>query len=392
MANLTDFGFTEHPFSLVPSSRVTNWAGREDERILLHDIVESVLTTDTGLSEFVVLFGSYGAGKSHALKYFTTAISETKADHFQARAIYLPKVRVDQKVDFLRLYKEIVRELGREFFERLGTTITQNIDSAANALAGQMDREEERKLTRDDPDYFQKRVIEKIYEEDRPTIELLRLLAKGQRDLLTYLFEGKPPIGDAEFTQTIDNDYAATKMLSSIFRAMTLKVGNEEPPYQGVYLFIDEVEDMWDLKPAEQMAIWNGIRELLNRLPQNFCLLLAFTGDAALLEATIPQGLAERTSRQNVELQALDANGAKAFIREHLSNFRREGFSVPKPYFPFSEEAIDYVMETIVVMVPRRIFRSLRTVLERAIRREGLQPDGEIDAQMAEDILVAMGL
>ena len=392
MPELSDFGFSEHPFSLVPGAGVTNWAGMEYERSLLSDIVESVLTSDTGLSEFVIVFGSYGAGKSHALKYLTTAISETRADYFKARAIYLPKVRVDQKVDFVRLYTEIVRELGWEFFRDLANKISMRIDSAADALAYEMDREQETELRRQDPDYFCKKVIGSINDEDRPTIELLRMLKSGQEKVLTYLLEGKPAIGEPGFTQAIDTDYAATRMLASIFRAMTLKIGKEDPTHQGVYLFIDEVEDMWDLKPVEQMAIWNGIRELLNQLPQNFCLILAFTGDAALLEATIPQAIAERISRQNIELQALDADGAKAFVREHLSNFRREGFTVSQPYYPFTEEAIDYVLETIVVMVPRRIFRSLRTVLERAIRREGLQPNDEIDAQMAEEILVAMGM
>ena len=392
MPELSDFGFAEHPFSLVPGAGVTHWAGMEYERSLLGDIVESVLTSDTGLSEFVIVFGSYGAGKSHALKYLTTAISETRADHFKACALYLPKVRVDQKVDFVRLYKEIVRELGRKFFRRLASKISQRIDAAADALGDEMDREKEKELRRQDPNYFLNKVLESVNDEDRPMIELFRMLESGEEKVLTYLLEGKPAVGEPGFTPVIDTDYAATRMLASIFRAMSLKIGNQEPTHQAVYLFIDEVEDMWDLKPVEQMAIWNGIRELLNRLPQNFCLILAFTGDAALLEATIPQAIAERISRQNIELQSLDAEGAKAFISEHLSNFRRMDFPVSQPYYPFSEEAIDYVLETIVVMVPRRIFRSLRTVLERAIRREGLQPNDEIDAQMAEEILVAMGM
>ena len=63
MSELNDFGFSEHPFALVPSSGVTNWAGRDDERRLLRDIVESVLTTDTGLSEFVLVHGKLRRGK-----------------------------------------------------------------------------------------------------------------------------------------------------------------------------------------------------------------------------------------------------------------------------------------------------------------------------------------
>ena len=171
---------------------------------------------------------------------------------------------------------------------------------------------------------------------------------------------------------------------------MTLKIGNQGPAYQAVYLFIDEVEDIWDLKPVEQMSIWNGIREVLNQLPENFCMLVAFSADAALLEATIPQPLADRTSRQNIEIQSLEIREAKDFIKDHLANFRREGYRASQPYYPFSEEAIDYILETVTVIVPRRIFRSLRTVLERAIRHDGLSPGDEINAEMAEDILVAM--
>ena len=390
MADLTEFGFREHPFAMVPRSRITNWAGMAEQRSLLLDIVESVLTTETGLSEFVMLHGSYGAGKSHALRYLTTEILQTRSTHFRACAIYLPKVRVDQKVDFVRLYKEIVRELGREFFRELASMIVQHIDSAAEALGDQMDREEERRLLQIDADHFRKKVVENIDAEDRPTIQLLKMLKSEPDRVLAYLFDGKPAIGGAGFTQAIDNDYAATKVLSSVFRAMTLEIGNQGPAYQAVYLFIDEVEDIWDLKPVEQMSIWNGIREVLNRLPENFCMLVAFTGDAALLEATIPQALAERTSRQNIEIQSLEIREAKDFIREHLASFRRADYVPSQPYYPFSEDAIDYILETVTVIVPRRIFRSLRTVLERAIRHEGLGPGNEISAGMAEDILVAM--
>ena len=176
MADLTAFGFREHPFAMVPRSGITHWAGMAEERRLLLDIVESVLITETGLSEFVLLHGTYGAGKSHALRYLTTEIMETRAAHFRARAIYLPKMRVDQKVDFVRLYKEIMRELGQEFFRNLASTIVHHIDSAADALSDKMDRERERRLMQSDPDHFRKMVVDNINAEDRPTIELLKML------------------------------------------------------------------------------------------------------------------------------------------------------------------------------------------------------------------------
>ena len=73
-------------------------------------------------------------------------------------------------------------------------------------------------------------------------------------------------------------------------------------------------------------------------------------------------------------------------------DFRLEDFVPPQPYYPFSEDAIDYILEQIVILVPRKMFRALRMVLERAIRREGLQAGSEINAVMAEDIILSVGI
>ena len=111
-----------------------------------------------------------------------------------------------------------------------------------------------------------------------------------------------------------------------------------------------------------------------------------------LLEAVMPMAIAERTSRQNIELQALEVDEAKDFVKSQMANFRLEDFVPPQPFYPFSEDAIDYILEQIVILVPRKMFRALRMVLERAIRREGLQAGDEINAEMAEDIILSVGI
>jgi len=68
------------------------------------DIVQIVLTTDIGVSEFVILHESYGSGKSHALRYFSTLVNEIQAERFRSVAIYVPKVKLSEKVSFLELY------------------------------------------------------------------------------------------------------------------------------------------------------------------------------------------------------------------------------------------------------------------------------------------------
>ncbi len=71
-----DFDLRQDPFPIAPESSVVNWAGDQEIRDELVDIVKGVRASDIGVSEFVVLHGEFGAGKSHALRYLRTKICE----------------------------------------------------------------------------------------------------------------------------------------------------------------------------------------------------------------------------------------------------------------------------------------------------------------------------
>jgi hypothetical protein len=111
------------------------------------------------------------------------------------------------------------------------------------------------------------------------------------------------------------------------------------------------------------------------------------TADAALIEAVLPASILQRLTRKYIELSDLLPEDAKEFLKQHLSDLRVQGFAVPQPFHPFSEAAIDLVIERTVGLTPRSMFRSLRAVLERAIRRHDLKAGEEIDAALAQEIL-----
>ncbi|WP_155705898.1 ATP-binding protein [Burkholderia cepacia] len=68
MSAIEEFGLTSDPFAITVSDvSVHRWAGREHEKKILLDVVDSVRVSDIGSSEFVIVHGDYGAGKSHAL-------------------------------------------------------------------------------------------------------------------------------------------------------------------------------------------------------------------------------------------------------------------------------------------------------------------------------------
>ena len=243
-----------------------------------------------------------------------------------------------------------------------------------------------------DIDGLRAQLIEELPTEVQCMAKLCEEIHGGNENAVKFLLEGKPAISTVGYSQTITNDFLAVQVLSDLFRTITEGIGTSEPMVQGVHLFMDEVEDILEAKSAEQIDFWASIRELVNRLPENFTLILAFSADAALLEAMMPMGIAERTTRPNLELLAMEVEEAKGFVAKQLSDFRPEGYEPPHGYYPFSEDAVNYVLEQTVVLVPRRIFRSLRQVLDRAIRREGLQAGEEITVEMTADIVTQIGI
>lgn len=106
--------FREYPFRLVPGEKVTVWAGYEEIRQRLFEAIESCRNDRIGLYQFAVLLGELGAGKSHALRYLRYKITEERKDEFRSLVVYLERLKVAPKTDFLAIYKTIIEILADE--------------------------------------------------------------------------------------------------------------------------------------------------------------------------------------------------------------------------------------------------------------------------------------
>ena len=128
--DLRSYGLETDPFSLQPTSIVTHWAGRLPEKQLLTDIVTTPLATDIGTSEFSVIHGEYGAGKSHAMRYFESMINEVHKDEFRSVVIYVPTIKMGPKTTFLRLYEEIIQLANMNKLIALAKTVKREVRSS----------------------------------------------------------------------------------------------------------------------------------------------------------------------------------------------------------------------------------------------------------------------
>lgn len=378
---LQEFDLSQDPFAIVPDGPVENWAGRPDLEEDLIDLVKGVRARDIGSTEFIVLYGEYGAGKSHALRYLKTQV-ENRTDDFNSLALYLERPRVSTKINFLEVYKHLIRDLGRErlrvFCDRLKAEVNNMADERAQAAnLGHIP----------DKSTFRDAVVEDFPSGEKP---MVRLLLRGADDIgkvFDFLSAAPKSNGGGEYEGAIDSDFMAAKVLGDFFRTITMEIAPDVRLVESVYLFIDECEALLDAKATESELVFNGLRELLNGVPYRFGLILSFTGGTSLIEAYMPQHLIKRMTHDFIVVPMLEEDEALEFLKERINFFRPKGSKYEGTFYPFSEDTIRLIIEHHTQVTPRNLFRDCKRVLERAIRRHGLEPGDVITKDMAEEIL-----
>lgn len=382
---LTTYDLRDDPFPIVPDGPVHNWAGRAELREDLIDLAKGVRARDIGVTEFVVLYGEFGAGKSHALRFLRTRIEEESAKaegEFKSLPLYIERPRVATKLNFLELQRYIIRIVGRERVQHYCNAVNAAITEIGDELAdlAQMGHATNKAS-------FRSEAIDRVRASDQA---MVRLLLRGSEDVTSvYDFLVGNAVG-AEYEGKIDSDFIAAKVLSDFFRVLTTDLKPGQPIVESVYLFLDEVEMLIDAKATESELLFSGLRELINGVPYRFCLIMSWTAATALIEAIMPNHILKRMTRLYIEIPMLSDDEAVEFIRAQINFFRPMGSDKAGTFYPFTEEAIRYIVENISTLTPRNLFIDCKRVLERAIRRHGLQPGESIGRDLAETILVAL--
>jgi hypothetical protein len=241
---LTAYGLTQDPFAIVPDGAVDNWPGRKELKEDLMDLVMGVRASDIGSTEFLVLYGELGAGKSHALRFIKTQI-EKPDSHFQSLAIYVERPRVSAKLNFFELYKYIISEIGREKIRSFCMCVKQEMDIIVDEIAAAAGYGDVA-----DKSSFGQRAIESIKKNDRSMVQLLRRGAT-QPDKIFDFLSGAIKCDGPEYEGKIDSDFMAAQVLGDFLRVLTSELRPDRRIFESVYIFIDECEILFDAKATE---------------------------------------------------------------------------------------------------------------------------------------------
>lgn len=371
MTKPADFGLQPNPFQILPTDdSIRCWAGMPEVRRTLEDVITSVQPDDIGGQEFVIIHSPLGGGKTHAFRFFKREIEEESKRGY---AFFVGKVRLGPKPSFLGLFQSIIRE-NHAILPKLVRHVQDAITSKEKST-----RKSGTTLT--EPE-LREQVINDMVSVDDVSL-VLKLMTPGltekrSEDIVSVLTE-----------RDVSDDYSAASRFASLIRLMTSSMGGNPAPYKAAYVFFDEVEDMLNLRYADLFLFWSALRELINRTAGNRCaIFLAFTVAAAAdLDAQIEPFLTERLTRPYIPMKQLDDEAAKGFIKEYLHSIRLRGEKVKQPFFPFSEDAVSYLVERNQEIVPRKLLKDMLVVFNRATKRGKVSSGEEISRDVAEEIL-----
>lgn len=344
-ANLKDNPFRPSAVG-VDDPRAAIWVGYDRQRVVLERLLSRVRADQVGLASFVLLYGSWGTGKSHALLWARSWVKEAGA----GLAYYLSTLKRDKgKLSLSSALREDVVERGllpahlKEFHR-----------------------------------WLQVRVLKVQTESGRSPDEALQVLYPIAEvcELATRIFHTD---GDSERLKALlisgmPSEHEAVTLFSRIVNLLVAEVGVDKERFvPAVYLLIDELDDLGRQPAKDSLQTNDTLRHLYDACPNCFGLIVAASAELNTLQHLFTEYVLSRMTRK-IEFEFLDQNAAKHFIQEVLDQTRGVKETSKSGYFPLDEEAVSMIVSHLRQITPRDVVNTMQQVLEE-IRLAGLSAD-----------------
>jgi hypothetical protein len=363
-ANLTDNPFRSQPV-YGGDPRMAIWVGYDKQRRQMMKYLIRSRADQVGNANFVMLYGQYGTGKSHALLWAVNEITNRSKDEFNSVAYYIPSLRKDKgSLTFAGAYRsDLVNKSSFVsdvwgFRSHLQSTMTKFRDD--NASAANLSDEDLIKNLYDQVDLF--RLANKIHECSSPD------------DLRQLLFPDKL------------TDYEAMILFTTIVNLVVadVRLNNEVRRYKNAaYLMIDEMDDLIRASAKEARDINDILRHMYDLCPNRFGIAIGLSAEVADLTSIFYEYLLERIQKR-IHLDTMDRDDAVEFVQKILDEWRIDS-SGETGFYPFDEDAIVAIAGQLNRITPRKIIDVMQHTLEE-VRLAELDPRQSLaDERFLED-------
>lgn len=348
-SNLKDNPFRSNPnFAVDPRAGI--WVGYDKQQSQLDKYLKRSLSDQVGNVNFLMLYGNYGTGKSHALLWAQNRILHEEKNTYNAVCYFVPTLRQENgKFSFADAFKndivgksDMLHDL-QYFHDFLVQCITAKKIGTLHAASNEM-------------------IIEQLI----PAVELhnfAKALYKCQdRDSFLSLLSTK-------------NDYQAmtifTRIVNLFVHEMSISDTDRRRFKKGAYLFIDELDDLERASIKEAREVNDLLRHIYDNCPNCFCMVIALSAEVSQLPVLFFDYVLRRIKRQ-IELVGLDKDDAIEFVGEILAQNRIDPDG-ENGFFPFEEGAIETLASQLTEITPAKIVDAMQQVIEE-VRLAGHDP------------------
>jgi len=342
------FKLKDNPFRMTPAIHQDEiiWAGfPELKKKLEKRIVRSMKISSSSL---VLNWGGWGCGKTHSANYFNIKSKLEKiAENQSKQQPFSIKITFPTgKKPVGDLFTMIIDHIDIEHIRKLFKTHKEDIGKFIASFSQNL---------------IISNIVKEIFAGDSdPT------------DLKAYLYGTSSAaelkhLKKVNILRKIESDDDRIRILAGLFACLTYR----QEVYSCIIIWIDEFESISLLNNVNIETINNFIRELLDNTPNFLLVFLNFTLTALLDVEDLSKYLSESVIsrvREKISFESPDEEDLKRYLKELLNSdlYRTEEVSEENIYHPFTEEAIDKIIETIGDTSLRRYNEAFSIMLELA--------------------------
>jgi len=354
MLTWEDLNLKDDPFTITPAEAI--WADRSDfKHKLTNAFRRALLSTPSRI--IACIWGDWGAGKTHAMRYFT----RPEVIKNIIKEMEVPVSRPPFSIQIIFPLENILNSIYLEIVEKVGVDL---IIRALNELESKF------QSIRPKEDYI--REVSKYVD---PRIAEAFVTLKG-RKLLVFkrylsLTATSTELRNAGIARGIITSTDKVRTVSGIFNLLTATVASR------IFLWFDDLERIGDRPGKEIFDFQYFIRDLLDYVPTNLVIIFNMTmlpgenvEDRLFL---LGDAIISRIS-DIIRVDPLTKDDYFSYVRDLLSHYRLKPEKERNKFFPFEKSALDFIYSELkkreIPLTPREVNHVLSSSLSVAINEK----------------------
>ena len=345
--------FARAPFHVVPVDNNIVWAGSTTVKTELLRIVKEVQHSQLELSHLALIYGEYGSGKTHALKFLRDHLK----NEGRSLVAYLDKPKVEKKGSFHGIVKEVVKQIGKNSLRAAVEPIVKYIKEETQRELPDLIKKASAQELQDTPAFVKRAqaesrsgIQESLYPRFPEIFNVFEGLVNDDGQAWNYFASKATPAALKAFdlNSGIEDDHDALRALAALYTVLTTKYPEipGTPVFDAAYLLVDEMEQFLEMKSDEFVSIRTGLRDLFNSCTEHFALFLSATAEnASLFHGILEEAIMVRVTANPIHMSSHDeVDDGSRFLCE-LMKYARNGTQAPSPEHPFTADGLKEVVE-----------------------------------------------